>query len=163
VQLAHKITSFASAGVVLATAGAIGSVYMISHRNRVNELRSIMSSTIRQAETVTANMNELHAKGAFNTGGLARGLAASGANYRESAFYKSIPVVAGWQSVSRVAQNERFHFPHAIASGRDATKPSEPRRRIRRCVPGIRRRSKRILRPRSVYQHPDSGATRETG
>jgi len=109
-HLARKITICASAGVVLATAGAITSVYLISHRNRVNELRSLMSSTIQQAETVTANMNELHANGAFNTEGLARSLAASGTNYRDSAFYKSVPVVAGWQSVSHVAQVNGFNF-----------------------------------------------------
>jgi hypothetical protein len=111
VNLAHKITICASAGVVLATAGAITSVYLISHGNRVNELRSLMSSTIQQAETVTANMDELHSKGAFNTGVLARSLATVQAgDYRSSVLYRTIPVVAGWNSVTNVAKSKGFTF-----------------------------------------------------
>jgi len=111
VNLANKITLCASAGVVLATAGAITSVYLISHSNRVNELRSLMSSTIQQAETVTANMDELHGKGAFNTGALTRNLATIQAgDYRSSVLYRTIPVVAGWDSVKGVAQSKGFTF-----------------------------------------------------
>ena len=110
-NLANKITICASAGVVLATAGAIISVYLISHSNRVNELRSLMSSTIQQAETVTANMDGLHAKGAFNTGALARSLAGlSAGDYRKSVLYRTIPVVAGWDSVRGIAQAQGFTF-----------------------------------------------------
>ena len=45
-KLATKITVAAGGSVVLATIGAIGTVYFISHGNRVNELRALMSSTI---------------------------------------------------------------------------------------------------------------------
>lgn len=110
-KLANKITICASAGVVAATAGAIASVYLISHSNRVNELRALMSSTIQQAETVTANMDELHGRGAFNTGVLARSLAGvQGGDYRSSVLYKTIPVVAGWNSVTGVAHSKGFTF-----------------------------------------------------
>jgi hypothetical protein len=111
VNLANKITLCASGGVVLATAGAIASVYLISHGNRVNELRSLMSSTIQQAETVTANMDDLHGKGAFNTGVLAHSLTTiQGGDYRSSVLYRTIPVVAGWDSVKGVAQSKGFTF-----------------------------------------------------
>ena len=110
-NLANKITLCASGGVVLATAGAIASVYLISHGNRVNELRSLMSSTIQQAETVTANMDDLHGKGAFNTGVLAHSLTTiQGGDYRSSVLYRTIPVVAGWDSVKGVAQSKGFTF-----------------------------------------------------
>ena len=59
-RLATKITVCAGGGVVLATLGAIGTVYSISHTNRVNELRVLMSSTIQQEETVTENVDALH-------------------------------------------------------------------------------------------------------
>jgi hypothetical protein len=110
VNLANKITLCASGGVVLATAGAIACVYLISHGNRVDELRSLMSSTIQQAETVTANMDELHGKGAFNTGALARSLAEKAGDYRSTVYYRTIPVVAGWESVRGVAQTKGFTF-----------------------------------------------------
>jgi hypothetical protein len=46
-RLGTKITLCATGGVVLATVGAIGTVYAISHGNRVNELRVLISSTIQ--------------------------------------------------------------------------------------------------------------------
>jgi hypothetical protein len=111
VNLANKITIYASAGVVLATAGAIGTVYSISHGNRVNELRALMSSTIQQAETVMANMDELHNKGAFNTGALSRNLATlQASDYQNAVLYRTIPVVAGWESVKSVAKSNGFTF-----------------------------------------------------
>ncbi|HXM42047.1 MAG TPA: hypothetical protein VN924_12385 [Bryobacteraceae bacterium] len=75
-NLGNKISICAGAGVLFATVGAIGSVYLISDGNRVNELRALMSSTMQQAETVTANMVELHERGAFNTTALAKSLTA---------------------------------------------------------------------------------------
>jgi methyl-accepting chemotaxis protein len=111
VNLANKITICASGGVVLATAGAIVSVYLISHNNRVNELRALMSSTLQQAETVSANMDQLHSEGAFNTGSLMTNLnGMAGGDYRNSALYRTIPVVAGWDSVRAVAQSQNFSF-----------------------------------------------------
>ncbi len=110
-NLAHKITLCASGGVVLATVGAITSVYLISHTNRVNELKGLMSSTLQQAETVSANMDELHGKGAFNTANLARDLSTmQGGEYQSSVFYRTIPVVAAWDSVRGVAQAKGFTF-----------------------------------------------------
>ncbi len=110
-NLANKITIGASCGVVLATVGAIVTVYSISHSNRVDELHSLMSSTIQQAETVTANMDELHGKGAFNTGELARSLAAMPLNeYQSSVMYRTIPIVASWESVKGVAASKGFTF-----------------------------------------------------
>ncbi|MFN7998665.1 MAG: methyl-accepting chemotaxis protein [Bryobacteraceae bacterium] len=110
-NLGNKIVLFASSGVVLATAGAIASVYMISHENRVNELKTLMSSTIQQAETVTSNMDKLHIQGAFNTEKLNADLHSQRVGtYRDTSLYHSIPVVAGWESVNRVAGARRFKF-----------------------------------------------------
>jgi hypothetical protein len=44
-KLGSKITLCAAGGVVLATLAAIGTVYAISHTNRVNDLRVLMSSS----------------------------------------------------------------------------------------------------------------------
>lgn len=63
-KLGTKVILCAAAGVLLATAGAIVTVYSISHENRVNELKTLMSSTIQQAETVMTNVDEYHVAGA---------------------------------------------------------------------------------------------------
>ena len=123
-NLANKITICASAGVMLATAGAIANVYLISHGNRVNELRTLMSSTLQQAETVLANMDDLHNKGAINTAPLMRELATlRGADYRSAVVYKTIPVVASWDSVKAVAQANGFTFLTPSRPGVPARNP----------------------------------------
>jgi len=53
-------------------------------------------------------MDELHGNGAFNTGALTRNLHAD--DYRSSVLYRTIPVVAGWDSVRGVAQSKGFTF-----------------------------------------------------
>ena len=104
--LGTKVILGAAAGVVLATAGAIATVYVISHDNRVNELRGRMSSTLQQAETVMDNMDQLHVMKAFDQSRQVRG---SG-DVRNSVLYKTIPVVAGWESVKNVAKEQGFEF-----------------------------------------------------
>jgi hypothetical protein len=97
----------AAGGVLLATGGAIWTVYSISHANRVNELKARMSSTIQQAETVMANVDELHSLGAFDTAKLAQG---NSGDFRNSVLYKTAPVVNGWNSVKGVAKSNAFEF-----------------------------------------------------
>jgi methyl-accepting chemotaxis protein len=106
VKLGTKVILCAAAGVVLATLAAIVTVYSISHENRVNELKVLMSSTIQQAETVMANMDELQTRGAFAT----RKMEGSSADIRDSVLYRSIPVVAGWNSVKGIAKARGFEF-----------------------------------------------------
>lgn len=109
--LSSKITAGAALSVILATAGSIATVYWISHGNRVNELRGLMSTTLQQAETVTENMDSLHQGGAFN-GEVIRETArrSAGSDLRQSVAYRSIPVVAGWDSVRKVAKLHQFEF-----------------------------------------------------
>lgn len=150
-NLANKITAFASAGVVLATAGAIASVYMISHSNRVNELRLLMSSTIQQAETVTANMDELHSRGAFDTGAVARNAgAARQGGYQNSVLYRTIPVVAGWDSVRSVAQARGFTFL-------TPSRPDLPARNPKNHLAGFAEAFRAFADGREEYFTEDSG------
>lgn len=121
-KLGTKITLCAAGGVVLATLGAIGTVYAISHGNRVNELRLLMSSTIQQAETVTENMDVLHQDGAFDSVALGKSLKQS-QDLRSTTLYRAIPVVAGWDSVRRVAQASGFVFLTPTRPGTGARNP----------------------------------------
>ncbi|HLK20418.1 MAG TPA: methyl-accepting chemotaxis protein [Bryobacteraceae bacterium] len=106
-KLGQKVIVCAGTGVLLATAGAIATVYSISHQNRVNELRTLMSSTIQQAETVMANVDEYHVGGAFAD---AKAKQTTAGDFRSSILYRTIPVVAGWESVKGVAKANHFEF-----------------------------------------------------
>ncbi len=121
-KLATKITLCAAGGVVLATLGAIGTVYAISHANRINELRTLMSSTIRQAEGVTEDIDTLHQSGAFDNTVLARSLKQN-QDLRHTTFYKGIPVVAGWNSVQHIASADGFVFLTPSRPGTGARNP----------------------------------------
>ena len=66
-----------------------------------------MSSTIQQAETVAATMDELHQRGAFECG-LSKCRRVG--RLRTSVLYKSIPVVAAWDSVKTIAKTKGFEF-----------------------------------------------------
>jgi CHASE1-domain containing sensor protein len=59
-QIGTKVIVCAAGGVVLSTLGAVLTVYSISHANRVNELKGLMSAAIQQAETVMADVDQLH-------------------------------------------------------------------------------------------------------
>src|SRR5579872_1479749 len=106
-KLGNKVILCAATGVLLATGGAILTVYSISHENRVNELKTLMSSTIQQAETVMANVDQYHQSGAFDTAKAGQG---NGSDFRSTVLYRTIPVVAGWDSVKRVAAENHFQF-----------------------------------------------------
>ena len=126
-KLSGKTTVCAAAGVVLATLAAIGTVYSISHSNRVNELRSLMSSLIEQAETVTENVDALHQSGAFNLEALSKGVREA-QDFRKTAFYQSIPVVAGWSSLRAVAARRGFEFLTPVRPGIAARNPANESR-----------------------------------
>jgi len=110
-KLGTKVIVSAAGGVVLATLGAIITVYSISHTNRVNELRGLMSATILQSETTMTNANELHQRGAFNTERLTSEFKQGGStDYRNSTLYRTVPVVSAWESVQAVAKVKNFEF-----------------------------------------------------
>ncbi len=121
-KLGSKITLCAAGGVVLATLAAIGTVYAISHANRVNELRGLMSTIIQQAETVTGDMDALHQGGAFDAAALTKSLKQT-QDLRHTTFYLGIPVVAGWNSVRNVASARGFVFLTPTRPGTGARNP----------------------------------------
>jgi len=123
-KLGHKVILCAATGVMLATAGAIATVYSISHENRVNELKTLMSSTIQQAETVMNNVDELHALGAFDTAKLAH---SNSGDYHSTILYRTAPVVNGWNSVKGVTKTNNFQF---YTPTRPDVAPRNPNNRI---------------------------------
>jgi hypothetical protein len=106
-KLGNKVILCAAAGVLLATTGAIATLYSICHQNQVDERKGLMRSTLEQAATVMTNVDELHNMGAFDTAKLVAG---NSADFRNSLLYKTAPVVNGWNSVKEVAKTNGFEF-----------------------------------------------------
>ena len=98
-----------------------------------------MSSLIQQAETVTENVDALHQSGAFNLDALRKG-AREAQDLRKTAFYQSIPVVAGWSSLRAVAAKRGFEFLTPVRPGIRGPESSQRGSRIRCRVSGLRRR-----------------------
>jgi methyl-accepting chemotaxis protein len=111
VNLGSKVIAAGATAVVLATAAAIVTNYLISGSSRRAELRESMRSTIQQAEVVMHDMEALHSSGAFATERLESAARAGGSSgLRGSVFYRAIPVVAAWNSVKGVAKDRGFDF-----------------------------------------------------
>ena len=106
----------ACGAVTLATALSIAIVYRVSSQNRVTELRGKMSSIIAQSELVAANMDELHKRQMFDLVRIREAsLKQAGGRplneaYRETDLYKTIPIVAAWESVQGAADKNHFKF-----------------------------------------------------
>ncbi|MGO8697394.1 MAG: bacteriohemerythrin [Limisphaerales bacterium] len=115
-KLESKIMLAVSGAITLATGLSIAIVYQVSSHNRVTELRGKMSSIIEQSELVAANMDELHKREMFDMARVretslkqAAGRPLSEA-YQGTDLYKTIPIVAAWQSVQGAADKSHFKF-----------------------------------------------------
>ena len=115
-KLETRIMLVATGAVVLTTILSIGIVYYLSCRNRVSELRGKMSSIITQSEEVARNMDQMHQSQVFDMAGVReRSLREAGGRplgeaYAQTDLYKTIPIVAAWQSVQGAADRNGFQF-----------------------------------------------------
>lgn len=111
-----KIMLGVSCAVVVTTVSAIVTVFLIAKKNRVLELKGVMDTMILQAEEVRSNMEFLHknhavdmpkliaeAKEEHNVENLKE-------VYQQTALYKTVPVVAAWTSIEKVAKDKGFKF-----------------------------------------------------
>jgi len=115
-KLETRIMLAATGAVVVTTLLSIGIVYQLSSRNRVAELRGKMSSIITQSEEVARNMDQMHQSHVFDMAGArASSLVQAGGRplrevYAQTDIYKTVPIVAAWQSVQGAADRNGFQF-----------------------------------------------------
>jgi methyl-accepting chemotaxis protein len=70
-----------------------------------------MQSILHNAENTRESMTRLHKEGAFNMEALVAELKKVGVEkYRDTTLYRSVPIVAAWQSASDVAKEMGFDF-----------------------------------------------------
>ena len=100
----------AGSGAVLSTAV----VAMLVQRSVIREqgiemTRSSMRGAVIEAEKVRETMGELNEGGAFDRQALIAEMN-SGVPLRQTKLYKTIPVVAAWQTVEKLAEEENYEF-----------------------------------------------------
>ncbi len=128
-KLGTKLLGAAAAAVLLTTVGGIVTVYLLSSRNRVVELRELMSSIVEQSESVAGSMDYMYKNDAFDQDGLMRkAKAAAGGRplsevYSSTALYSTIPIVAAWRSVEAAAKRNGFEFFTPTRPGVPARNP----------------------------------------
>ena len=110
-SLGGRILTIVVLGIVLTLAA---SLYVIYHRITAivyYEMEHDMRATLVQAESTTDSIGELAKDGAFNYAQLAGELQTKGKeNYRETLFYKTVPVVAAWEAVRKSIEGSSTTF-----------------------------------------------------
>ncbi|MFM8982293.1 MAG: methyl-accepting chemotaxis protein [Spartobacteria bacterium] len=110
-SLGGRILTIVVLGIVLTLSA---SLYVIYHRISqmiYTDLEDQMRSTLVQAESTTDSIGELAKDGAFNYAQLTTELQAKGKeNYRETLFYKTVPVVAAWAAVRKSIEGTSTQF-----------------------------------------------------
>ena len=117
---------------ILLTLGAsliiINNRYLsFSKADTEKELRNLLL----QAESTTDSIGNLAQAGAFNYPELARELEAKGKeNYRDTTFYKTVPVVAAWESIRKTIEGTETKF--RIVRDNPRNKENLPRTELER-------------------------------
>ena len=115
-NIGSKIMLGVAATTMAATIAGVATVYVLAKRNRISELREQMRTIIAQSEDMAANMDKMYAARSFDQAGLiARAKQQLGSrplsrDYAETDFYRTIPIVASWNSAAAAAERAGFKF-----------------------------------------------------
>ena len=128
-NLNTKILVAAAASVLVSTVAGVVTVYHLSTKNRIDSLHYKMSDVLKQSEAVAEGMDFMHKNDAFDDERLIKkALEQSGGRplretYRETVFYRTIPIVAAWQSMEDSARENGFEFSTPSTPGLVARNP----------------------------------------
>ncbi len=108
-NLGRKIILGSVAAVLVTTATLLVLQSSIVRRQGIELTHHTMRAAVVEAESVRDTISALGEKGAFNREELLAQYRASG-DLRNSTLYRTIPVVAAWQAIERVAEIENYEF-----------------------------------------------------
>jgi methyl-accepting chemotaxis protein len=104
-----KIILVSSASVTLSTVVALFVQSMALHSQGIELTRNTMRAAVISAENVRASMSALRARHSFDEAAIQQ--EAKGApDFRQTRLYDTVPVVAAWKSIEKVARQEGFEF-----------------------------------------------------
>lgn len=107
--LGTKIASLAVGSVIVTVCAGLLIQRSVIRQQGIELLRDSMRATMLSAEHARGSVSAMRESGMFAEGKLkadARGTS----DYRKSKLYKTVPVVAAWESIRDVAQKEGFEF-----------------------------------------------------
>ncbi len=110
-KLSLKLPLLTAVTVVATTAIALATAWRISYKSSVNQARHSMQTIVENAENTRSAMSRLHKEGAFDMVALKAELDRVGTDrYSETTMYRSVPIVAAWQSAGAVAKELGIDF-----------------------------------------------------
>lgn len=110
-SLGGKILLIVSLGVLLTLASSLVVVYFRTTDLVSHGIEEEMRMLLVQAESTTDSISELAEARAFNVETLSRELEFKGReNYRDTTFYKTVPVVAAWTAIRKAIEGTPIQF-----------------------------------------------------
>jgi methyl-accepting chemotaxis protein len=104
-----KIFLVSVASVAMSTGVALLVQWMTIRSQGIEMTRNTMRATLTAAETMKTSISSLGTRHAFDQAVLAQDVKGA-SDYRETLLYDTVPVVASWKAVEKVAQQEGFEF-----------------------------------------------------
>ncbi len=132
-NIGSKIMLGVAATTMAATIAGVATVYVLAKRNRVSELRDKMSALIAQSEDMAGNMDKMYEARSFDKAGLLErakqqlGSRPLNQHYAETDLYRTIPIVASWNSAAAAAERAGFKF---TVGGPKNYAPRNPKNRL---------------------------------
>ena len=107
--LNKKIVLISIGSIALSTALALLVQGYAIQSQGIELTHNTMRAAMISAESIRASVASLRGRHAFDEGGMLR-QAAQTSDFRQSAYYDTVPTVAAWRSIEKVAQQEGFEF-----------------------------------------------------
>lgn len=121
-----------SAAVLMVAGAAVAASYVAQTQRRMNAelIAAQMRIALEEAESARDSIADLRARGAFDMDRLRQDASGAG-DYRGTVLYRTVPVVAAWETLRRTAAQEGFEFRVVREKPRNpANAPDEAERRI---------------------------------
>lgn len=110
-SLGGRILVIVTLGIILTLGTSLYVIYQRTIDTVSDGLERDMRSILVQAEATTDSIGEMSQAGAFDYPKLLQELKEKGReNYKETTFYKTVPVVAAWNAVGRAVQGTPIKF-----------------------------------------------------
>lgn len=107
--LGSKIVAAGVTAVFLSAAVGLFIQREVIRDQGVQMIRGQMRGAVIEAENVRASISKLNQAGTFNREALLKEVK-SGKKLQETSMYRTIPVVAAWQAIEKLAEEEHYKF-----------------------------------------------------